>query len=49
MLTDNTSMVTHMTVMNTRVEMRKLLNENTQTIIDTQINWNKEIRVSTQT
>ena len=37
MLTDNTSMVTHMTVMNTRVEMRKLLNENTQTIIDTQM------------
>ncbi len=37
MLTDKTSMVTYMTVINTRVEMRNLLNENTQTIIDIQM------------
>ena len=34
---DKTSMVTYVVVLNTRVEMMKLLNENTQTIFDTQM------------
>ncbi len=46
MLTDKTSMVTYLTVINTRVEMRKLLNENRQTIIDTQMIEQRKTRIN---
>ena len=39
-------MVTYITVINTRVEMRKLLNENTQTIIDTQMIEQRKTRIN---